>query len=93
MKKVAVLIPCYNEEKTVEKVVADYRRALPQALGAEGRVRHARHRREHGPARKADAAYAHHTMSSPTGQWSLPVISGQMNARCMFPATRSEQRK
>ena len=31
MKKVAVLIPCYNEEKTVEKVVADYRRALPQA--------------------------------------------------------------
>ena len=31
VKKVAVLIPCYNEEKTVEKVVADYRRALPQA--------------------------------------------------------------
>ena len=31
MKKVAVLIPCYNEEKTVQKVVEDYRRALPQA--------------------------------------------------------------
>ena len=26
MKKVAVLIPCYNEEKTVQKVVEDYRR-------------------------------------------------------------------
>lgn len=31
MKKVAVLIPCYNEEKTVQKVVEDYRRVLPQA--------------------------------------------------------------
>lgn len=31
MKKVAVLIPCYNEEKTVRKVVEDYRRVLPQA--------------------------------------------------------------
>ncbi len=31
MKKVAVLIPCYNEEKTVQKVVKDYRRVLPQA--------------------------------------------------------------
>ncbi len=29
--KTAVLIPCYNEAKTVEKVVADYRRALPEA--------------------------------------------------------------
>ena len=31
MNKVAVLIPCYNEEKTVRKVVEDYRRVLPQA--------------------------------------------------------------
>ena len=31
MKKVAVLIPCYNEEKTVRKVVEDYRRVLPEA--------------------------------------------------------------
>lgn len=31
MKKVAVRIPCYNEEKTVQKVVEDYRRVLPQA--------------------------------------------------------------
>ena len=30
-EKVAVLIPCYNEEKTVQKVVEDYRRVLPQA--------------------------------------------------------------
>ena len=26
MDKVAVLIPCYNEEKTIEKVVKDFKR-------------------------------------------------------------------
>lgn len=31
MKKIAVLIPCYNESKTIEKVVKDYRNALPNA--------------------------------------------------------------
>jgi len=31
MDKIAVLIPCYNEEKTVEKVVRDAREALPEA--------------------------------------------------------------
>ena len=31
MAKIAVLIPCYNEEKTVGKVVADYKAALPEA--------------------------------------------------------------
>lgn len=31
MQKVAVLIPCYNEEKTIKKVVLDYRAALPDA--------------------------------------------------------------
>lgn len=31
MDKIAVLIPCYNEEKTVEKVVTDVRSALPEA--------------------------------------------------------------
>ena len=31
MDKVAVLIPCYNEEKTVEKVVTDVKKALPEA--------------------------------------------------------------
>lgn len=31
MSKIAVLIPCYNEAKTVEKVVTDYRKALPEA--------------------------------------------------------------
>jgi len=30
-KKIAVLIPCYNESLTVEKVVADFRRELPEA--------------------------------------------------------------
>lgn len=30
-KKIAVLIPCYNEAKTVEKVVKDYKKALPTA--------------------------------------------------------------
>lgn len=29
--KIAVLIPCYNEAKTVEKVVKDYKKALPTA--------------------------------------------------------------
>ena len=32
MDKIAVLIPCYNEEKTIEKVVDDFRRALPEAV-------------------------------------------------------------
>lgn len=32
MDEIAVLIPCYNEEKTVAKVVADYRAALPEAV-------------------------------------------------------------
>ena len=31
MDKMAVLIPCYNESKTIEKVVNDYRKALPEA--------------------------------------------------------------
>ena len=29
--KIAVLIPCYNEGKTIEKVVKDYKKALPEA--------------------------------------------------------------
>ena len=31
MRKIAVLIPCYNESKTVEKVVKDWKRELPEA--------------------------------------------------------------
>lgn len=31
MKKVAVLIPCYNEEKTIEKVVLDFKNELKNA--------------------------------------------------------------
>ena len=31
MSKVAVLIPCYNEEITIEKVVKDFRKELPDA--------------------------------------------------------------
>ena len=30
-KKIAVLIPCYNEAKTIEKVVKDYKKVLPTA--------------------------------------------------------------
>jgi len=30
-KKIAVLIPCYNEAKTIEKVIKDYRKALPES--------------------------------------------------------------
>lgn len=29
--KIAILIPCYNESKTIEKVVKDYKQALPDA--------------------------------------------------------------
>ncbi len=32
MDKIAVLIPCYNESRTVAKVVADFRAALPEAV-------------------------------------------------------------
>lgn len=31
MSKIAVLIPCYNESKTIEKVIMDFQRALPMA--------------------------------------------------------------
>ena len=30
MDKIAVLIPCYNEEQTIEKVVRDSKAALPE---------------------------------------------------------------
>ena len=30
-KKIAVLIPCYNESRTIEKVVKDYKKVLPNA--------------------------------------------------------------
>ena len=30
--RIAVLIPCYNESKTIEKVVSDFRRVLPEAV-------------------------------------------------------------
>lgn len=32
MDEIAVLIPCYNESKTIEKVVKDFREALPDAV-------------------------------------------------------------
>lgn len=32
MDKIAVLIPCYNESKTIEKVVKDFKNALPDAV-------------------------------------------------------------
>ena len=32
MKKISVLIPCYNEEKTIEKVVRDWKKELPEAV-------------------------------------------------------------
>ena len=31
LDKIAVLVPCYNEAKTIEKVVTDFRRVLPDA--------------------------------------------------------------
>ena len=32
MDRIAVLIPCYNEEKTIEKVVSDFKRELPDSV-------------------------------------------------------------
>ncbi len=32
MDKIAVLIPCYNESKTIQKVVSDFKEALPEAV-------------------------------------------------------------
>lgn len=32
MDKIAVLIPCYNEEKTIGKVVSDFKAVLPEAV-------------------------------------------------------------
>lgn len=31
MEKIAVLIPCYNEEMTIEKVIKDFKKELPEA--------------------------------------------------------------
>ena len=30
-RKIAVLIPCYNEAQTIEKVIKDYKQVLPDA--------------------------------------------------------------
>ena len=30
-KSIAVIIPCYNEEKTIGKVVKDFKKVLPNA--------------------------------------------------------------
>lgn len=32
MDKIAVLIPCFNEEATIKKVINDFQRALPEAI-------------------------------------------------------------
>lgn len=32
MDKIAILIPCYNEEKTIEKVILDFKEVLPEAI-------------------------------------------------------------
>ena len=32
MSSIAVLIPCYNEEKTIEKVINDFKAVLPEAV-------------------------------------------------------------
>lgn len=32
MDKIAVLVPCYNESKTIGKVIKDYKNALPEAV-------------------------------------------------------------
>lgn len=32
MDKIAILIPCYNEEKTIGKVIKDFQHTLPEAV-------------------------------------------------------------
>ena len=32
MDKIAVLVPCYNEAKTIQKVVTDWKKVLPEAV-------------------------------------------------------------
>ena len=32
MDTIAVLIPCYNESQTIEKVVTDFKKVLPEAV-------------------------------------------------------------
>lgn len=32
MDKITVLTPCYNDEKTIEKVVKDFKTALPETI-------------------------------------------------------------
>ena len=32
LDRIAVLIPCYNESKTIAKVVKDFKKALPEAV-------------------------------------------------------------
>lgn len=32
LDKIAVLIPCYNESKTIEKVISDFKAVLPEAI-------------------------------------------------------------
>lgn len=32
MDKIAVLVPCYNESKTIEKVITDFKKVLPEAV-------------------------------------------------------------
>ena len=31
MNKIAVLVPCYNESQTIQKVIKDFKRVLPEA--------------------------------------------------------------
>ncbi len=32
MDKIAILIPCYNEAKTISKVVSDWKKTLPEGI-------------------------------------------------------------
>ena len=51
LDKIAVLIPCYNESRTIEKVVTDFKRALPDGIGVCLRQQfHGQHRRFSGKA-------------------------------------------
>ena len=50
----------------------------PETYMAEGKVAHTCHGSQCSPSGKLQVPYLHHDISSPTGQWSEPWISGRM---------------
>ena len=82
-----------DERAGADHLGAGERRPLPITETAEGRVRHARHRRERHAPGDGYGSYVHKESSKPTGQWSLPSIWFRIKASSILSAMRSETRK